>query len=232
MQKMKYTVLKVLVGAALGLTAHAAFADSYAHSSDTSVVKNNFGDCWRTGYWKEGDAIPDCGGAAPKKEEAPKPVSPTVEAPKPTPTPAPAPKPAAPKKLETISLNASSLFEFNKAVLTKEGRQSLDSVVAILNERGYVADKSKIEVVGHTDRIGSAKYNQSLSEARAAAAREYIVSKGVDTKLISSAGKGFSQPVTKPEDCKKVLKNRAKLIKCYAPDRRVDVDIYATRDAI
>jgi len=221
-------MIQAVVCAALGLTAMSAFAakDGYLTDSRDTVVRDNYNECWHTNYWTKENAVEGCDGFVAKKPEAPK----VVEAPTPvTPTPTPTPVvPAPPKKVETISLNASGLFDFNKATLKEEGKQSLGSVAGVLLERKYDASKTKIIVVGHTDRIGSASYNQKLSEERAASARNYIVSKGVPENLITSSGKGETEPVTKPEDCKKVLKNRKKLIACYAPDRRVDIEIYAS----
>lgn len=234
MQNIKRTMIQAVVCAALGVTALSAYArNGYVIDSSGAVVRNNFGDCWRTNSWKVEDAFEDCDkDLIPKKKEEPKVEAPKKEAPAPEAAkPAPAPAPA-PKKVETISLNASGLFEFNKAILKEEGKQSLSDVAGILLERKYDETKTKIEVLGHTDRIGKEAYNQKLSEERAAAAKDFLISKGVPTAIISSAGKGFSAPVTRPEDCKKVLKNRKKLIECYAPDRRVDIEIYATRDAL
>ncbi|MFC4158521.1 OmpA family protein [Chitinimonas lacunae] len=229
MQKMTRTLVQAAVCASLGLTAVSAMAkDGYVTDSRDTVVRNNFNDCWRTGFWTKENAIPECDASLipPAPAPAPAPMPAPAPAPEPTQTPAP-----TPKKMETITLNASSLFEFNKAALSKEGKDSLDAVAGVLTERKYDPTKTKIEVVGHTDRIGSAEYNQKLSEARAASARDYLVGKGIDSGMVSAVGKGFETPVTKPEDCAKVKKNRKKLIACYAPDRRVEIDIYVTREA-
>ncbi|MBV1775128.1 OmpA family protein [Burkholderiaceae bacterium DAT-1] len=231
---MKFATRKLArlaIGAALGTAAVSAFAiEGYTTDSQGKIVRNAFGECWQTSSWTKDKAVEGCQGYV-----APAPA-PVVEAPKPAPAPAPvveAPKPVAPApaKMETITLNASGLFDLDKATLKDEGKQSLESVAAVLNERKYDAAKTKITVVGHTDRLGKADHNQKLSEARAAAARDFLVSKGVAGNMISSAGKGFSEPVTKPEDCKKVMKNKSKLIQCYAPDRRVVIEISAVREA-
>ncbi|QDQ28040.1 OmpA family protein [Chitinimonas arctica] len=219
MQKMKRT----LVALALGTVAMSAFAakDGYAIDGREAVVRNNYGECWRTNSWSKDKAIEECDAVAKKEVAAPVEAPRVVEAPKPTPVPVQV-------KMETLTLNAAALFEFNKAVLKEEGKQALDSVASVLLERKYDPAKTKIAVVGHTDRIGKESYNLKLSEERAAAARAQLVTKGVPEGMITSAGKGFSEPITKPEDCKKVLKNRKKLVACYAPDRRVEVEIYAT----
>ncbi|QNM98169.1 OmpA family protein [Chitinimonas koreensis] len=226
MQKMKRTLVQSAVCAVLGVAALSAYADKdgYAIDSRSAVVKSGFGLCWRTSSWSKDKAIAECDPDLVPKQvvaAAVEPPKPEVQAPKPVPL-------AVPKKLETLTLNAAALFEFNKAVLKEEGKQALDAVAGVLLERKYEPSKTKIEVEGHTDRIGKADYNKKLSEERAASAREYLVTKGIPAEMITSKGLGFDEPVTKPEDCKKVLKNRKKLIECYAPDRRVEVEIYAT----
>ena len=82
-------------------------------------------------------------------------------------------------------------------------------------------------ITGHTDRIGSEKYNKKLSEKRALAAKDYIVSKGIDQKLIFWEGKGPKQPIPVTKFCDNKMK-RAQLIECLAPNRRVTVEVVGT----
>lgn len=53
----------------------------------------------------------------------------------------------------------------------------------------------KLEAEGHTDNVGSEALNQKLSEQRANAVREYLISQGIPGDKITSSGKGFSVPV-------------------------------------
>lgn len=86
-----------------------------------------------------------------------------------------------------------------------------------------------ITVEGHTDRIGSPAYNQTLSVQRADMVKGYLVSSGgIDAAKVSAQGKGEMAPVVKPEDCKGNAAN-AKLIACLKPDRRVDIEVSGTR---
>ena len=158
----------------------------------------------------------------------------TQEAPKPAPAPAPAPapkpqvtpevKPAPvakpePKKPALVNLSSRELFEFNKATLTDEAKKKLDAeVVAKLKDVGEVR---YINVNGHADRLGSAQYNQRLSEKRAGAVRAYLVSKGVDASKVETFGFGKTTPVKSCPD----QKDRKGLIECLAPNRRVEVEI-------
>ena len=75
-------------------------------------------------------------------------------------------------------------------------------------------------ITGHTDRIGDDKYNQRLSERRAAAVKKYIASQGVEESRLHAVGKGEKEPV---EACKGV--RGKKLIQCLQPNRRVVVEI-------
>jgi len=158
----------------------------------------------------------------------------TQEAPKPAPAPAPAPapkpqvtpevKPAPvakpePKTPALVNLSSRELFEFNKATLTDEAKKKLDAeVVAKLKDVGAVR---YINVNGHADRLGSAQYNQRLSEKRAEAVRAYLVSKGVDASKVETFGFGKTTPVKSCPD----QKDRKGVIECLAPNRRVEVEI-------
>jgi OmpA-OmpF porin, OOP family len=160
---------------------------------------------------------------APVATPAPPPAPQVVPAPPPPPKPAPVakpePKPEPPKKPAAVNLASTELFEFNKAVLTKEARAKLDTeVVAKLAD---LRDVRYIIVNGHADRLGSVQYNQKLSEKRAEAVRAYLVSKGVDASKVETLGFGKTLPVKSCPD----QKERKGLIECLAPNRRVVVEV-------
>ena len=77
-------------------------------------------------------------------------------------------------------------------------------------------------VTGHTDRIGTQAYNQKLSERRADAVRDYLVSKGVAKDKIETLGMGKTQPLPGVSCNQKAMKE---LIACLAPNRRVEVEV-------
>lgn len=83
-------------------------------------------------------------------------------------------------------------FQLNSGELTGESKATLDKVAASLNAR---KDITSVAVIGHTDSSGAASYNQSLSEKRAKAVADYLVSQGVDGGILSSKGMGESSPV-------------------------------------
>lgn len=148
----------------------------------------------------------------------------------PTPAPAPMvePAPAAPApvackpNLETVTVSAEKLFGFDKAKLQDGAKPILDDTVAKIKAN---PELKTVIVTGHTDRIGSAAYNQKLSEKRANIVKEYLVSQGVDAAIITSVGKGESEPV---EACKGVTGK--KLISCLAPNRRVVITGEASKE--
>jgi outer membrane protein OmpA-like peptidoglycan-associated protein len=135
---------------------------------------------------------------------------------------APAPVASVPV-IERFSLSTETLFGFGKYTLKPEGEAKLDDLAGKL--RG--ADIDNITVTGHADRIGSQEINQKISEKRADSVKAYLVTKGLQSSRISAAGKGESQPVTSRDDCSSMAKT--KLIACLAPDRRVDIEVAATR---
>ncbi len=81
-------------------------------------------------------------------------------------------------------------FETDKADIQDKYFPILENVLKILKGEPAL----KIEVQGHTDNRGSAKYNQKLSERRAVAVMEYLVKHGVSKDRISAVGYGVTQP--------------------------------------
>ena len=82
-------------------------------------------------------------------------------------------------------------FEHDKSVLTAAARSILDHVASIIAANPHI----RIDIVGHTDSTGSDSYNQALSERRAQAAIEYLVSDDVSSSRLSASGRGESSPV-------------------------------------
>ena len=157
----------------------------------------------------------------------PPPVVVPREAPPPAPVivAAPPPPPPAPPPRRRVSFSADSLFSFDHADIRPEGRKALDVFTSELKGTRYEV----ITVEGHADRLGSSAYNQALSTRRAETVKAYLVRSGdIDATKISATGKGETEPVTKPEDCKGNKPN-PKLIACLQGDRRVDVEVTGTR---
>ena len=112
-------------------------------------------------------------------------------------------------------MSATKLFAFDSAKLSTD-TPKLDEIAAALN-----ADPSinNVVITGYTDRLGSDKYNQKLSERRANSVKDYLVSKGIAANRLVAEGKGKANPVVECHD-----KKRADLINCLEPNRRVEVE--------
>jgi outer membrane protein OmpA-like peptidoglycan-associated protein len=97
---------------------------------------------------------------------------------------------AAPK--EVVVLKGVN-FAFNSAELTPESKKILDEDRTVARLKGE--PNMRVEVAGHTDSIGSDAYNQKLSERRAQAVVDYLVSTGVDPKRLKAVGYGKTKPI-------------------------------------
>lgn len=132
--------------------------------------------------------------------------------------PPPQPAPATPKAVERVdryTLSATELFEFDKATL-RMPQPKLDEIAAALARDASIG---RVTITGYTDRLGSDEYNLRLSQRRAAAVKDYLVRKGVAASRLEALGKGKANPVVECHDA-----DRAKLIKCLEPNRRVEVE--------
>jgi outer membrane protein OmpA-like peptidoglycan-associated protein len=95
-------------------------------------------------------------------------------------------------------------FEFNSTNLDNETTDYLDELAQALTDNPEL----KIKLVGHTDNVGSEKFNQRLSINRAQTLKDYLVEKGVDGERITAEGKGMKEPLNKNETEEDRAKNR------------------------
>jgi outer membrane protein OmpA-like peptidoglycan-associated protein len=112
-----------------------------------------------------------------------------------------------------ITFESGLLFDFDSDVVRGAARQNLTNFASSL--RQY--PETEVLIVGHTDNVGSATYNQGLSERRAASARNFLVSQGVQANRIRTMGMGLTEPVTSNE----TEAGRAQ-------NRRVEVAVFAS----
>jgi OOP family OmpA-OmpF porin len=96
-----------------------------------------------------------------------------------------------PGEVESLVLSGDANFEFNKSKLLPNAYAVLDSIVSTM--KAHV--EYKWEVGGYTDKVGSDKYNTKLSQRRAKAVVDYLVSKGVIRKNIKAVGYGKANPI-------------------------------------
>lgn len=145
----------------------------------------------------------------PPLEAEPAAVVAVIEEPAPEPAPEPAIEPVAaapactpPQPGQAISLEGCAAgdslvlkgvhFASDKAVLMVDAKTILDSVVDALRARADV----QVEIGGHTDSDASEAHNQQLSDRRAKAVMDYLVSKGIDAARLSSKGYGEVTPIS------------------------------------
>jgi OOP family OmpA-OmpF porin len=206
---MKISLVGKLVGCAMALVAGSAFAGTTPNATDSSgnAVRDSSGGC----IVSSGVVHPDC--EPPKPAAAP--AAPTAPAAPSAPaTPAAPAKPAAaaaaPSSVrQTVVIQADALFDFDKSVVRPDGKKSIDEALAKLAG----VSLEMVIATGHTDSVGTDAYNQKLSERRAAAVKDYLVSKGIPAAKVTTVGKGESQPVA----TNKTKEGRQK-------NRRVDIE--------
>jgi OOP family OmpA-OmpF porin len=173
--------------------------------------------CWRDSSWTPATAYPKCDGAA----KPPPPPAPMAAAAPPPPAaqpapPPPAPPPAAKPAAQKVTYAADTFFDFDKYVIKPEGKAKLDDLVA--KTKGIALEV--IIAVGHTDSVGTVEYNQGLSERRANAVKEYLVSKGIEKNRVYTEGKGEKQPIASNSTAEGRAKNR-----------RTEIEVVGTRAA-
>lgn len=186
----------------------------YLQDSASGFVTSGTGLCWHTSEWTPARGMAPCDASLQNAAVAPVIVVAAL----------PAPAPVAPVS-QKISFSGDALFGFDKSVLSPDGQVMLDGLVQQTQGASY----DTIVATGHTDRLGSSAYNQKLSERRAQAVKDYLVSKKIQANRIDAQGKGETQPVTKLGDCRGA--KTAKLIACLQPDRRVDIEMTGNKMA-
>ena len=113
-----------------------------------------------------------------------------------------------------VSFPSGILFPFDSADLQTEGRSNLRQLADSLEEN----PRTEVMIVGHADATGRPTYNQGLSERRAQAAADYLVSQGIPRGRLRIAGRGESEPVASNASEEGRQQNR-----------RVEVAIYANQ---
>ncbi len=94
-----------------------------------------------------------------------------------------------------VTFDSGILFGFDSDALSSAARENLRNLAESLQRNGH----TEVLLVGHTDGVGSDSYNQALSERRAQAATNYLVSLGLSSARVRSAGRGKSEPIASNE---------------------------------
>ena len=119
--------------------------------------------------------------AVPEPPPPPAPPAPVYMAPPPPPAPAPV----------VSTREFMVFFDFDRSTLSPDAREIVAKAVDAAKTVGSV----HITVTGHTDTVGSRRYNQRLSERRAAAVKAEMIRDGLDGAMIVTIGRNFSDPL-------------------------------------
>ena len=188
----------------ISVGAYAQQKGYVADQSTDTVVRNNYNECWRTDY--DDRHRTDCDAPQDKYVDV--------------------------KSTNRVSLNADVLFDFDKSTLRASAREELDPLANSLRDSND-GRLDSIVITGHTDPIGTERYNQALSERRANAVMQYLVAAGIPAEKMTAVGKGKMEPSGQTEQCKgKKFRNKAERNACYQPDRRVELDITKVKTVI
>lgn len=186
--------LKLVLAGVISVAATATSAqnvDNWVNSSGLSWKNGDGTLCWRDASWTPATAAKGCDGFLAPKAAA-----------------------AAPSVTQSkITLQADTLYDFDKATLKPEGQATLDKIAKDLS-------KIKLEViiaVGNTDSVGTDAYNMALGQRRAQSVKAYLVSKGVDGSRVYTESKGKSNPVASNATAEGRAKNR-----------RTDIEVVGT----
>ena len=189
--------LKLMLAAVITISAGSVMAqpknvDNWVNSTGTPWRNGDGTLCWRDASWTPATAAPNCDGwLAPKPAAAPA---------------KPAPSKVTQKK---ITLQADTLFDFDKPNLKSEG-------VATLNKLAQDIKKMKLEVViivGYTDSIGTDAYNIALGQRRANAVKAFLTNDGgVEATRVYTESKGKADPVASNATAEGRAKNRRAVI--------------------
>ena len=184
------------------LLASQAWAVDKTYVTDTGsgVVKDSYGECWRSSGVKvpreecgdmmagpepepepmidgddDGDGVPNSRDKCPNTPRGAKVDSNGCEI------------------IESLTINLEvEEFDFDSANLKPEMKAALDDVAARIKTS---SGDERLDIVGHTDSTGPEAYNQGLSERRAAAVADYLVGEGIDDANITASGMGETSPI-------------------------------------
>lgn len=206
MKNIMRSISSSMLVATLSVTAipaYAAEATGYVGNQTDNMTRTGSGTCLHTGRWSEENAIAECDPEIVAARDAVAVAAVEVVI-----------------RRNPVRLEADTLFGFDDAMLTSDGKAILDDLAGTLNS-GSMQDQ-RLTVTGYTDRIGPESYNIGLSERRAQAVRDYLVSRGIAADLIQTAGMGAANPVV---DC--AGQRGPAAVECLAPNRRTEIEFSA-----
>lgn len=175
------------------LAGSASASDNWENSTGTAWRNSDGTLCWRNNNWTPATAAKGCDGALVAKLVA---------------------KTENQVTSTKVTLQADTLFDFDKSVVKLEGQKVLDNLAA-----GIKSMKLEVVIaVGNTDSVGTDAYNMALGQRRAQAVKAYLVTKGIPAEKIYTESKGKSNPVASNATAEGRAKNR-----------RVDLEVVGTK---
>jgi len=172
-KRVNNCIAGAIVGAGVGAAIGAGTGGNNHEHSDNAMLGAGIGAV-------VGGAL----GCLLTKEEVEAPPAPP---PPPPPQAEPAPVAPAPKRIVLRGVN----FDYDKSNIKPQFAPILDEAAQTLKDNPDI----NVSIEGHTDSIGSDEYNQRLSERRAQAVKQYLVSKGIAASRLSAVGKGEQEPI-------------------------------------
>lgn len=103
-----------------------------------------------------------------------------------------------------VTFPSGILFDFNKTALSKEAKEELGQFATGLAD----LPETDLTIIGHTDNVGTAEANQSVSDKRAAAVAKFFQSKGIAAERLHAEGHSFNEPVASNDTAEGQAKNR------------------------
>jgi serine/threonine protein kinase/outer membrane protein OmpA-like peptidoglycan-associated protein len=122
-------------------------------------------------------------------------------------------------KVVVMFINSDALFDTGSSTLTDAANRTLAGIVSTIKDH---FPNATVQVRGHTDATGAVDANQRLSEARAAAARTFLISQGLNPTSVTSVGLGSSEPIVEERNT-----NGSDNPDARQTNRRVEIVVHA-----
>jgi len=210
MKESNKRILSGLLGVVL--TVGSVYAEAkgnikgYITDSSGKIMISRFGECLHSGSWVKADAtVVGCDGVKLNEK---------IEV----------LKGEATGNIVGITIPAASMFAFDSAVLSDDGKNAIEKYRQTIKPE--LSNAYTVVVIGHTDSTGADKHNQTLSVNRATSVAEYLISTGLKTDVLRVFGEGSKQPLVSNDTSEGRAINRRVEIFVIAEPRALDAVIF------
>jgi len=194
-------VLPAVLAAGIAQADTRESAPGYVGDTGSNVLRSGGGDCVRTSEWSPDKAtVVGCDGYALDLE---------FEVLK-----------GEPSEAVIITIPSASLFAFDSAELSEEGKQAMESYRAEIAPK--ITDAYAAAIIGHTDSTGDDAYNMELSFKRAQSVNDYLVATGIPAERLRVLGRGENDPIAPNDTPENQARNRRVEIIVLAELRALD----------